>query len=84
LQLWERYYQWKESIFEGKLFADCTGDATLGYLAGADYRMGRESKAETGEKSAPAEPDSLVMGTSVQWYSDKLAEPSSFPLTPGQ
>lgn len=72
----------KESIFEGKLFADCTGDATLGYLAGADYRIGRESKAETGEKSAPVEPDSLVMGTSVQWYADKLTEPSSFPLTP--
>jgi hypothetical protein len=72
----------EESIFEGKLFADCTGDATLGYLAGADFRMGRESKTETGEKSAPAEPDSLVMGTSVQWYSDKLTEPSSFPLTP--
>lgn len=72
----------EESIFEGKLFADCTGDATLGDLAGADYRMGRESKAETGEKSAPLEPDSLVMGTSVQWYSDKLPEPSTFPLTP--
>lgn len=72
----------EESIFEGKLFADCTGDGTLGYLAGADYRMGRESKGETGEKSAPSKPDSLVMGTSVQWYSDKLTEPSSFPLTP--
>ncbi len=72
----------EETIFEGKLFADCTGDANLGFLAGADYRMGRESKAETGEKNAPSEPDSLVMGTSVQWYSDKLTEPSSFPLTP--
>lgn len=72
----------EETIFEGKFFADCTGDANLGFLAGADYRMGRESKAETGEKNAPSEPDSLVMGTSVQWYSDKLTEPSSFPLTP--
>ncbi|MEL7162320.1 MAG: FAD-dependent oxidoreductase, partial [Bacteroidota bacterium] len=24
---------------EGKLFADCTGDATVGYLAGADYEI---------------------------------------------
>ncbi len=72
----------EETIFEGKLFADCTGDANLGFLAGADYKMGRESKAETGEESAPEEPDSLVMGTSVQWYSEKLAEPSSFPMTP--
>lgn len=72
----------EETIFEGTLFADCTGDANLGFLAGADYKVGRESKAETGEKSAPSEPDSLVMGTSVQWYSEKLTEPSSFPITP--
>jgi len=37
----------------GKLFADCTGDGNLGFLAGADFRVGRESKKETGEKLAP-------------------------------
>jgi len=26
----------------GNLFADCTGDATVGFLAGADYEMSRE------------------------------------------
>lgn len=26
----------------GKLFADCTGDGTVGYLAGADYEVSRE------------------------------------------
>ena len=26
----------------GKFFADCTGDGTVGYLAGADYEMSRE------------------------------------------
>ena len=31
--------------FETDFFADCTGDATLGYLVGADYRMGRESRS---------------------------------------
>lgn len=72
----------EETIFEGTLFADCTGDATVGFLAGADYRVGREGAAETGEKRAPAEPDNMVMGTSVQWYSDELAEPSIFPDTP--
>ena len=39
--------------FEGKLFADCTGDATVGFLAGADFRSGRESRAQSGEPSAP-------------------------------
>ena len=30
--------------FAAPLFADCTGDGTIGYLAGADWRMGRESR----------------------------------------
>lgn len=28
--------------FTGKFFADCTGDATVGYLAGADYEVAQE------------------------------------------
>lgn len=72
----------QEFLFEGKLFVDCTGDATVGFLAGADYRIGRESTSETWEKSAPEKADKMVMGTSVQWYSDELGEPSSFPETP--
>ena len=32
----------KEYIFKGQLFSDCTGDGEIGFLAGADYRMGRE------------------------------------------
>ena len=28
----------------GKFFADCTGDATVGFLAGADYEVAREGK----------------------------------------
>ena len=68
----------KEYKFKGKLFADCTGDGDVGYLAGADFRMGRESKAETGENRAPEKADSLVMGTSVQWYSEPQAEAAPF------
>jgi hypothetical protein len=68
--------------FRGVLFADCTGDGTLGALAGADCRMGRESKAETGEPGAPSEADSLVMGTSVQWYATESTSASTFPDCP--
>jgi hypothetical protein len=71
----------KEYRFEGKLFADCTGDGNLGYLAGADFRVGRESRGETGEPRAPLEADKLVMGTSVQWNSAEEDTPSSFPNT---
>ena len=68
--------------FAGRWFADCTGDGNVGYLAGADYRYGRESRAETGEALAPEEPDPLVMGTSIQWYSKETDEPTAFPETP--
>lgn len=71
----------KEYKFRGKLFADCTGDGNLGYLAGADFRVGREAKSETGEPRAPDEADQLVMGTSVQWNSVELETPCSFPNT---
>ncbi|SHF26183.1 FAD dependent oxidoreductase [Mariniphaga anaerophila] len=69
----------KELIFKGQLFADCTGDGNLGFLAGADFRMGMEDHAETEEPSAPEKDDDLVMGTSVQWYAEKPDKPSSFP-----
>ena len=72
----------RRTRFPGRWFADCTGDGNLGYLAGADHRYGRESRAETDEEFAPEDPDRLVMGTSVQWYSRLTAEPTEFPETP--
>ena len=66
--------------FRAPIFSDCTGDGTVGYLAGADYSMGRESRAEYNEPSAPEQGDSLTMGASVQWYSVEDDAPSSFPL----
>ncbi|MCL2710788.1 MAG: FAD-dependent oxidoreductase [Planctomycetaceae bacterium] len=59
----------EETKFIANMFADCTGDANLGFLASAEWRMGRESKAETGESTAPETADKLTMGASVQWYS---------------
>ena len=71
-----------EIVLKGRLFADCTGDANLGFMAGADYRMGRESKAETGETQAPDEPDQLTMGTSVQWFASDSDAAATFPECP--
>lgn len=68
--------------FEAPVFADCSGDGTLGYLAGADYWYGRESRKETGERLAPKEADELTMGTSVMWYSVKRKGEYRFPETP--
>ena len=69
----------KEQSFEAPLFSDCTGDGTIGYLAGADYRMGREARDEFGESTAPEKADKMTMGASVQWYSVDDKKPSPFP-----
>lgn len=72
----------RELRFGGRLFADCTGDGNLGALAGADFRVGREARSETGESLAPEKADQLVMGTSVQWYSVEEPQPCPFPVCP--
>ena len=61
------------------LFSDCTGDGTIGYLAGAHWTMGREGRDEYGESLAPEKADSLVMGASVQWYSVETDHRTKFP-----
>ena len=68
--------------FGAALVADCTGDGVIGAVAGADSAYGRESKDEHGEEFAPEKADELVMGTSVQWFAEEAAEPSSFPACP--
>lgn len=72
----------QETRFEGKLFADCTGDGTLGYLAGAEFRMGRESREETGESLAPGQADDFTLGTSNLWAALERDTASAFPETP--
>lgn len=62
------------------VYSDCTGDGTVGYLAGADYSMGREGCDEYGEPSAPETGDRMTMGASVQWYSVEDDGPSAFPV----
>lgn len=72
----------QETRFRGTYFADCTGDGTVGYLAGANYRMGRESRAETGESFAPEKADNFTLGTSNLWASLPVDSVTSFPETP--
>ena len=72
----------RELRFEGKLFADCTGDGTIGFKAGADYRLGRESREESGESFAPEKRDAFALGSSNLWHATDMGEPSSFPETP--
>lgn len=69
----------EEQCLKAPLFSDCTGDGTIGYLAGADYRMGREARSEFGEALAPEVADKMTMGASVQWYSVDKKKKTSFP-----
>ena len=65
--------------FTAPLFVDATGDGTIGYLAGADFLIGREGRADYGERMAPEKADKMTMGASVQWYSEPVEKPASFP-----
>lgn len=72
----------REVRFTGTFFSDCTGDGTVGYLAGADYRMGRESQIETGESLAAEKADNFTLGTSNLWASLPVDSATGFPETP--
>ncbi len=69
----------KEKIFYAPLFVDCTGDANIGYLAGAHYLVGRESRQETRETLAPDMNDNIVLGATIKWNSKDSATPVFFP-----
>lgn len=47
-----------------KLFADCSGDSILAPMTKAQFRIGRESRSETGESIAPLKADQKTMGIS--------------------
>ena len=70
----------EEQSFAAPLFADCTGDGTIGFLADADFLMGREGKTEFGEETAPEQRDLMTMGASVQWYSAEDSTDNNFPV----
>ena len=59
----------EELEFFAPLFADCSGDGNLGFLAGAEFRVGREMRSSTRETLAPDRPDNMVLGASISWSS---------------
>ncbi len=75
--------------FTATQFIDATGDGWVGYMAGAEYRYGRESKDEFGEEWeehgelwSPEKPDNRVMGSSVMWYTRSTDSRVEFPEVP--
>jgi hypothetical protein len=75
--------------FAAPVFIDGTGDGWVGYWAGAEFRYGREPRAEFdegwdkyGDLWSPTNGDNRVMGTSLLWNSIATATPQSFPAVP--
>ena len=67
---------------EGKMFADCSGDGNLGFMAGADYSMGREPRSAFNEALAPEVPNQQGYGSTLKWESKDMGSPQSFPVVP--
>ena len=57
------------------LFCDASGDGVVGFLSGAPYRMGAESREEFGEKFAPAEDYGELLGHSLYFYTKDTCKP---------
>ena len=72
----------KELRFEAPVFIDCTGDGSIGYWAGAEYRTGREGSRDHKESIAPDTPDKMTLGTSLMWGSVQADADSAFPEVP--
>ena len=67
-----------EYVFSADIFVDATGHGTLSMLAGADGRMGSESKYEFDEPNAPEEPNTDTMGNTVLFSAIDRGEPVRF------
>ena len=64
--------------FDADVYVDATGNGTLGFLAGAQYRIGSEGKAEFGEPNAPDEPNATTMGNTLLFIAEDKGEPVPF------
>ena len=67
---------------EARYFADCSGDSILAPLSGADFRVGREARAEFGETLAPETGDSRTMGMSCLIQARETTSPQPFTPPP--
>jgi hypothetical protein len=60
---------------EAPLFVDSSGDGILGFLAGAAFRIGAESKDEFDEGFAPDKTFGELLGHSLYFYSKDTGKP---------
>ncbi|MEV6108005.1 FAD-dependent oxidoreductase [Streptomyces sp. NPDC051940] len=66
------------TTFTSPVYLDCTGDGLIGFLAGAEHRVGRESKAEYGEEWAPEQADGQLLGSTILFYTKDAGRPVKY------
>ena len=69
-----------EMVLRAPLFVDATGDALVADRAGCGWRMGTESKAETGEWHAPEKASTDTMGNTIYIRAKDIGRDA--PFTP--
>jgi hypothetical protein len=65
-------------LVRAPLFCDASGDGIVGFLAGAAFRMGAESREEFGEGFAPEASYGELLGHSLYFYSKDTGNPVRF------
>lgn len=65
-------------VLQAPLFCDASGDGIIGFMAGAAFRMGAESKEEFGEGFAPDAAYGQLLGHSMYFYSKDVGVPVKF------
>jgi FAD dependent oxidoreductase len=66
------------SEFRSPYVIDATGDGLVGYLAGAEYRLGREARSEFDEAWAPDRADTEFLGSTILFYTKDVGRPVVF------
>lgn len=64
--------------FTADVYIDATGNGTLGYFAGCEYRIGREASTEFHEADAPEVPDGETMGNTIYFCARDTGKPVKF------
>lgn len=64
--------------FTADIFIDATGNGSLAYFAGNEYKEGREASSEYKEKDAPAVADGETMGNTIYFVAHDTGHPVKF------
>ena len=74
---WQLTTQTRHTV-RASVFADCSGDAVLAPLTGANFRVGHEARAEFSESIAPETADDRTMGMTCLFQARQYDSPQPF------